>query len=175
MRHFSSGKTGSNHALLMAFVCLRVCVLFQVAGSSRASRMGCLMPPPPPPSAACGCCRGNRSLPVEPEGCESLSVSCHGGRLSHALKISHEDCVCLSVQVCVCVCVWLTTNGVVVWHQVLSPGWGSNTCQLKFGGSVWRVFIMAGNCRRRKYMRSCFYRPDLKRRPGSSIVLYALL
>lgn len=30
-------------------------------------------------------------------------------------------------------CVRLTTNGVVVRHQVLSPGWGSNTCQLKFG------------------------------------------
>lgn len=34
------------------------------------------------------------------------------------------------------VCVRLTTNGVVVRHQVLSSGWGSNTCQLKFGESV---------------------------------------
>lgn len=73
------------------------------------------------------------------------------------------------------VCVWLTTNGVVVRHQVLSPGWGSNMCQLKFGGSTQRVFIIAGNCSGGKNMLLCFHRSNLKGRPGSSIVLHALL
>lgn len=56
--------------------------------------------------------------------------------ISHALKISHVESVCR----CVHVCVWLTTNGVVVRHQVLSPVWGSNTCQMEHGGCIQRAF-----------------------------------
>ena len=64
-----------------------------------------------------------------------------------------------------CVCVRVTTNGVVVRHQVLSPGWGSNTCQLKFGGSVQSVFIIAGKCSRGKYPLLCLPRSKPKDRP----------
>lgn len=45
----------------------------------------------------------------------------------------------------VCVRVWSTTNGVAVRDQVLSPGRGSNTCQVEHGGCTMDVSIMAGN------------------------------
>lgn len=58
---------------------------------------------------------GNGSLPVKSTGCESLSISYHGGCITSPKNISKGACAN------VCVCVWLTTNGVVLRHQVLSP------------------------------------------------------
>lgn len=61
---------------------------------------------------------GNGSLPVKPMGCESLSVTYHSGPITSPKNIScGEACA----KMCVCMCVWLTTNGVVVRDQVLSP------------------------------------------------------
>lgn len=66
-------------------------------------------------------------------------------------------------------CVRLTTNGVVVRHQVLSPGWGWNTCQLKFGGGVRGLSIMAENCSRGK---SCVSVDPIS---NAGLVLYCVI
>lgn len=73
-------------------------------------------------------------------GCESLRVSCHSGYITCPKNISCGERVSVCACTSSCVCVWLTTNGVVVRHQVLSPVWGSNTCQMEHGGYIQQAF-----------------------------------